>query len=183
MRIIRHRFGPLARSLLTCVTLTACGDDDGLLVLDGAVDAPMMGTDAAPTPDAPAYIDGAVGVSCGAEFCAAETEKCCVNVPVGDAGVDSGDAGVTAECVPAGATCSGNGTVECDGPEDCADGRVCCGRLGGGNSGQAACETSCTNGVMLCHNDGDCPAGVSCCPIQQLGTGFCNTFTSGCPSF
>jgi hypothetical protein len=62
--------------------------------------------------------------------------------------------------------------LQCDGPEDCADGGVCCleDRSGGGSSCKSG--ASCVAGKRLCRTDADCisaQGGSRCAPID-LGT-------------
>ena len=56
---------------------------------------------------------------------------------------------------------------DCDGPEDCPGGEVCC-----FPGDRAACRAGCApTGVVLCHAASDCPAGQVCCLGFVLGAG------------
>ena len=124
-------------------------------------DAPVQ-TDAAPHCTANSD-SGACYVKCGSSECnTANGEECCVT-------------GTTMNCAAAGTCSGGYGTLDCDGPEDCAFDAtkpVCCGRVGTGGA-TATCETAtgCTgNGAMaLCHEDATCGSGNKCCGALTLG--------------
>jgi hypothetical protein len=62
-----------------------------------------------------------------------------------------------------GGVCPGNvwGQSSCDGPEDCAQGQVCCPM-----SDDISCRTSCPV-ETICHTDRDCTTGQVC--SQQVG--------------
>jgi len=84
-------------------------------------------------------------VACGASL--ACDDLCCVNAisPPYECGIGS---------------CPGDevqATYECDGPEDCADGELCCATT----MGDQTCQTEC-NVAAKCHVDEDCPAGSVC---------------------
>ena len=73
---------------------------------------------------------------CGDETCDLEAgEVCCMD------GVARGECGSEAEC--------GDGFMTCDGPEDCAEGSLCCGELSGN-----VCGTDCD--LVVCHDSDDC---------------------------
>lgn len=154
----------------------------------GGTAAPMMPTPdggALTTPDAtvdaasnPGTGDGAVvggvaevGVSCGVGLpvlCEAGKELCCVRSLATDTCVAAG-----------GCTCDVQGCdtleVNCDGPEDCAAGEICCGTLGGGGGGaytSFACAASCDymgSQRQACHVGIDeCPGNNVCANSQLL---------------
>ncbi|MCA9559204.1 MAG: hypothetical protein KC583_11660, partial [Myxococcales bacterium] len=57
--------------------------------------------------------------------------------------------------------------AQCDGPEDCPGGLICCASLTTG----AACAASCDDGAQtLCRSDADCD-GTACttCPVPLVG--------------
>jgi hypothetical protein len=65
--------------------------------------------------------------------------------------------------------------VHCDGPEDCAEGEVCCGMLEIEDGGAAhytafSCAAQCTKQQNLaCHEHGQlCPAGLLCADSQLI---------------
>jgi len=113
----------------------------------------------------------APGVSCGVGLvtqCAPDTEKCCVRSLETDTCIDSAEA----------CTCSLQDCdtleVQCDGPEDCADGQVCCGTLSGGGAGYDifVCATTCDGQGqqrVACHEqDPQCTGGDICANSQLL---------------
>ena len=112
-------------------------------------------------------------VTCGVITCNAASETCCASF--------SGSA-VGVSCVPTGQPCLGL-NVACDEKADCADGQVCCAKMGGGGGGggggfgglKATCEAkaSCTGqgAVTLCRKNEDCPADApACCSYGVIGT-------------
>jgi hypothetical protein len=86
----------------------------------------------------------------------------------------------TDSCIAADAACDcpldGCTTMEarCDGPEDCADGQVCCGTLANNGMGYQAfvCASSCMangNQRVACHGEETpCPSGLICANSQLL---------------
>jgi stigma-specific protein Stig1 len=65
-------------------------------------------------------------------------------------------------------------TVQCDGPEDCPAGEVCCWSVRGSD-----CSTSCS-GPVVCHADNDCAAPLSqCVPSHEpadAGPSCCSSY-------
>lgn len=92
---------------------------------------------------------------CGTTSCALASTYCCT--------------GGGLYCLAVGQTCTGAGlSLVCDGPEDCASGRVCC--MGG--SGQATC-TSSACAYPFCHTNVDCPVGKACSASVSFGGAAC----------
>jgi len=115
--------------------------------------------------------DVAPGASCGVGLvtqCEQDTEKCCVRSLETDTCIAA-----DAEC-----TCSLQNCdtleVHCDGPEDCADGQVCCGTLSQSGAGYDSfqCAASCQstgNQRVACHEqDSKCTGGDICANSQLL---------------
>ena len=111
------------------------------------------------------------GTSCGVglpSLCAQGSEKCCTRSLEADTCIAT-----DAEC-----TCALQGCTVmeafCDGPEDCADGEVCCGTLAQSGAGYDSfvCATQCMstgNQRVACHADEtECPAGDICANSQLL---------------
>ncbi len=117
----------------------------------------------------PADMTSFVGVFCGSMTCIAPDSECCATQ--------------TLMCQSPNAGCNG-AAFDCDGPEDCSNGDICCGGTGG-----SACTPlgggGCQGGdVPLCHTLDDCPKTnggfVACCPSPQGGhLHFCSKNT--CP--
>jgi hypothetical protein len=66
-----------------------------------------------------------------------------------------------------GSECDSNSkyTYACDGPQDCAEGHVCCANISGSSVIGIACVPSCGgSNVVLCETSDDCPSGT----CQQL---------------
>lgn len=120
-----------------------------------------------------------MGTQCGVGLpvtCALGTEKCCIRSLATDSCID-----VDAPC-----TCnvSGCATLEthCDGPEDCDNGRVCCGTLQDPSSTefslqanhyrefscQASCDYNSTQRIACHPLDPECPTGTLCENSQLL---------------
>ncbi len=135
------------------------------------------GTDAGTDPDAGT---GGDGVTCGAATCPVG-DVCCVDFSSGSAVASCAET-----CPPT------QGTLECDGPEDCGGGASqCCGTIDFGagtfpscpiNDVAAACASTCTPNFpfscsttwtsAFCHTAADC-AGFGqnnqCCTFEQSG--------------
>ena len=135
-------------AIVIVIVIAACGrvgfepiasrGEDAGSPADGAVL-----DDGAPLPDG---FTGGPGVRCGAIDCL-PPDRCCQ---------------VLAQaCQIPGTLCEGF-YYNCDGPEDCAPGEVCC-RAGTGSG--TSCTTACSpSSFVVCHGDGDCPGGETCCP-------------------
>jgi hypothetical protein len=113
----------------------------------------------------------APGASCGVGLvtqCAPDTEKCCVRSLEPDT------------CIPAGQDCTcslqncATLEVHCDGPEDCADGQVCCGTLSQNGAGYddfvcaASCQSSGQQRIACHEQDSKCTGGDICANSQLL---------------
>lgn len=117
-----------------------------------------------------------VGVPCnaslaGTDLCASD-QQCCH--------------GITTFCYADGERRGCYATLDCDGPEDCAEGTVCCGtpspsyrELGpsAANPFEARCVPAAecdAPDLQLCNTEADCPAGKQCCAERHGGsTGLC----------
>lgn len=127
------------------------------------------GTDTAPF--------DAAGITCGTTTCTG-SQVCCVD-----------PAGPTFTCA---ASCADGGvTINCDGPEDCTGGKVCCGTVNVGagtppscpiSAGAASCTDSCATVIptscpdkgsaRLCHAAADCASdstNKNCCTFAAGG--------------
>lgn len=93
-------------------------------------------------------------VTCGSiPACQSPTIKCCSGTPAADQG----------GCAPLSGVCSSNISLECDGPEDCAEG-VCSGEPYGGGV-QTQCKAS-KGTYLICHDHTQCSGATpNCCPI------------------
>jgi hypothetical protein len=154
----------LKRGLLVCffAVSVACGDnggDDDSTAIDAAeidtavseIDAPDPTGDGATTDTPGSQSDAAVGTLCGQMTCTT-AQECCVQ-------------GQGRTCVAAG-SCQGV-NFDCDGPEDCDSGEVCC--YGGGGNGGTSCTTAASCPAPTCSTATDCPTqGQMCCTIGQL---------------
>jgi len=116
-------------------------------------------------------------VACdGVPPCVLPEFLCCVALAV-----DGGSEG--AACQPEESLCGDTGDVpiQCDGPEDCPGGGVCC-YLPWEPQG-ATCDAACQTGsAMMCHGDNSCFEGESCCPIPSLGGAYRTCSATPCPS-
>jgi len=116
-------------------------------------------------------VGSAPGTSCGEALpglCALGIEKCCVRSLKTDS------------CIPLAETCAcdlPDCTVmeaTCDGPEDCANGEVCCGTLNGLGGGYDSfrCAATCVFNQPqreACHEDAaTCPPALVCSDSQLL---------------
>jgi hypothetical protein len=140
-------------------------------VTDGGMagsDASMQSDGSAPTLDQ----GGAVaGTSCGVglpSLCAKDSEKCCVRSLATDTCIA---ADAACECELPGCTVM---EAHCDGPEDCADGEVCCGTLASNGAGYESfmCAAQCMSSGsqrVACHADAtECPGNDICANSQLL---------------
>lgn len=77
-------------------------------------------------------------------------ERCCILAP----GIDH-CIGPDESCECTGPDCLAT-IAECDGPEDCDDGQVCCGSFDGSGYSRISCRSSCDgeNERELCHPEG-----------------------------
>jgi len=139
------------------------GPTDGGLPTDGGV----VVVDASPV-DAGGPTDGggAGTIDCGMMTCNAATEQCCLG---------GGPGGGTATCIAIGDTCMGVAS-DCDGPEDCGAGQVCCASRDSSGGFGARCADSCGGGgtigggFELCHDAMDCSDRADmCCPLAFGG--------------
>jgi hypothetical protein len=97
-------------------------------------------------------------IKCGNSTCTQSTSFCCQEIVVG---------GYSPKCFNIGQQCIGP-DIECDGPEDCGGGQVCCGQISG------------TGGTSF-YSSFECRAGNDC--SQQQGRRVvCGSQPSVCPS-
>jgi hypothetical protein len=120
-------------------------------------------------PGSPGPLPAARGIACGIglpALCDVASEKCCKR----SLSVDT--------CIPVATACECEEDdceileARCDGPEDCAQGELCC---AGGTSRTAytgfSCAASCSStSRQACHADGDCPAQLTCAISQILAS-------------
>jgi len=134
--------------------------------VDAAVDAdPSVQTVACPNPGAILNADPAPSAAIRLPLCLLPDKCCYANVASGGT------------CAAANTACAvGNETFQCDGPEDCATGTVCCAYTVGAITTQAiiaplpTTNTVCTSaqkcaslsGRIPCHTVSDCTNGGSC---------------------
>jgi hypothetical protein len=138
------------------------GDDGGIVLMDGGGSTDGGGT---------------VGIACMGMTCDATTEQCCVTMSSG---------GAMGACIARDATCMG-AVADCDGPEDCSGGDVCCARVGlGGASTTCEAAAMCTPGSFgpfeLCHAPADCTDDMDmCCPVMRFGFSgaYCGAMCAG----
>ncbi len=100
---------------------------------------------------------GARGVACGTQVCRDGTPTCC-----------RGDGG-TAECKN---TCGADAVyLDCDSPDDCAEGQVCCGYAMSAGV-RAVCAKDCGGlpAIALCTDASHCRSGS--CTTPYAGTGY-----------
>lgn len=135
----------------------------------GEPDAGMQSMPDASEPEPAGEV--APGASCGVGLvvqCAQDTEKCCVRSLEVDTCI------AEAEPCDCGLTNCETMEVRCDGPEDCADGQVCCGTLSQSGTGYTdfSCASSCQgsgNQRVACHEqDSKCTGGDICANSQLL---------------
>jgi hypothetical protein len=136
------------------------GDDE----IDAAVEIDADLPDADPAlPDAPPPPDAAplsATISCGASDCPRDSEICCyTNYP-----------NITQACSAAD-QCM-NVIAECDGPEDCDNGDVCCVETSGATCKPDGMCTGATTG-KACHTNADCPKSNNCHKIQFVPWPIC----------
>jgi hypothetical protein len=122
-------------------------------------------------------MSGAGNVKCGLKLCAVSTQSCCF-----------GD-NVTPYCYKkdalAGCKCTGllceKAVVDCDGPEDCGTGQVCCATKGvtGSHFDRLFCSKTCQSGIgttaaVVCHLNasGTCANGKACVADKRLPGGY-----------
>jgi hypothetical protein len=151
-----------AKYILVLTFLIACGSkhstsgDDAPSGTDSSsTDSPTSGDAGG---DAMSNVDGAVGVACGTTTCSA-TQECCLT---------NGQR----TCVDQG-NCQG-AAFECDGPEDCQMGEICCASNTGGTPGTTCQDATDMCRAIACHNDPDCPmTDPKCCQLGMTGLNVC----------
>lgn len=161
----------MSRAILVAILLVACGGNPSAPAPpDAPVDAAgTVRPDGGPTPDAPQF----EGVACDvpANACVAPDGVCCTG-----AGND--------RCLAPQGLCGGE-RMQCDGPEDCGSGNVCCYIQGHG----ALCTPAgmCAAGDdVMCHRLGppSCPGALHCCDLRggPLGNPYGVCLSGGCPA-
>ncbi len=135
----------------------AAGPDQGLADLAPPLDFTLptdltQPADLRPAPD----LRGVSLLPCGPHPCPSPAQACC-----------SGDQGKTGTCVAAAMQCPNQGLrYECQGPEDCGGGQVCCFKVDRGSF----CNNGCVFGqisYIVCHRQADCQNGGTCQPLAQ----------------
>ncbi len=115
-------------------------------------------------------------VACDGVTCSVSSqEECCFDGT--SPHCFSGDLGGKCSC--SGLFCSTT-VVDCDGPEDCPSGQLCCGNMGLTDSvfTRLSCAKNCSSGITnteteICHPDGPpCTNGNTCSPDAALPTGY-----------
>ncbi|MCB9537269.1 MAG: VCBS repeat-containing protein [Myxococcales bacterium] len=107
-----------------------------------------------PPPPPPPDVDAPGVVDCRGDACDTRAGSVCCLGGGGSSGCERQCDGLTV-------------TVECDGPEDCAAGWLCCASVAGG----ARCAATCgAEALPLCHTDADCAADTPCttCPVPLI---------------
>jgi len=99
-------------------------------------------------------------VECDGSQCDLSAKVCCQK--------NEGGGNWGGSCLQKNQGCVGT-AVACDGPEDCAAGTVCCGKVGSNAFTSLACtpEATCqyTSGYrVICGSSGVCPTGYVCKP-------------------
>ena len=163
----------------TTDTTTDAGGDGPITIDAGRPDvgeADVGSGDSGPDPP-PDSGTGSTGVCCDGAcevVCELEAEQCCIEFSGG------------ASCVAAGA-CESGLVAACDGPEDCADGDICCAQgtfniLGGEANVMARCIDDCEYSLELmggyvstnaCHTVEDCEGENSCCTHSRVPASLC----------
>lgn len=129
----------------------------GLDTAAAPLDAATTFPDSAPArldtaPEAPPALNT---VECGETDCPAARQYCCAT---------KGEVA----CRDKDKNCPG-ASRDCDGPEDCNHGEICCAQtqMMGGFRSTCTSAPECKGGAPLCHRTSDC-AGGSCCPQTLL---------------
>ncbi len=152
--------GDLAGADLAATDATAAGD----LAVADLVAAP----DLAPAPDMAAAVKTTVG--CGINVtCVDPASVCC-----------SGDHGRTGTCVAPAMMCMAGIPYDCDGPDDCPMGDVCC-LTGKGAACSAPAACAMLGGDVLCEMKADCPNNGNCCNYNINQNGFHRCQAGPCP--
>ncbi|WP_053232668.1 hypothetical protein [Sandaracinus amylolyticus] len=113
-------------------------------------------------------------VGCGSMTCNVPAQTCCTQL--------SGQTCVAPSSCSGGLAAPGN----CDGPEDCSDGQLCCAPSGFADlTTGTTCAASCGSRHAMCQTDADCSGGATCHTCRPPGgmggvVGLCNTGAS-CP--
>ena len=104
------------------------------------------------------------GIACGATVCEVGTQACCARFMPG--------LGHDYRCIPRGDPCSGGGVANCDGPEDCSGGEICCLLIDVfATSPDVICAdaawcgegSTVGSGFPACHSGDDCDPIRTCC--------------------
>jgi hypothetical protein len=119
----------------------------------------------------------AVGTgACGKELCSFELgASCCQS---SSKGLYCSNQALGNPCSCSGILCESL-EIDCDGPEDCASGMVCCATMSltSGRYDEVSCRESCNSGISqrraLCHADAPiCPDAQQCKPDPLLPPGY-----------
>jgi hypothetical protein len=97
-------------------------------------------------------------IACGSTTCTSQSDECCL-------------AGTSSACQPRSSSCSGV-PVQCDGPEDCPAGDMCCDRAKASFLSSALFCTGqgqCSGPATVCHTSADCPASNPTCVPGDAG--------------
>lgn len=147
------------------------GEDTGPVGVDTG--PPDMGPPDMGPPDMGPPIDRYDGIRCGGRTCPDDGPgRCCIN--------DMGSYCSTDECRCEGLFCF-VATLECDGPEDCGRGQICCAEQNSREEfpRRLSCRDRCDNGTFterteICHpGEPDACRDGGTCMETEGGYGFC----------
>jgi hypothetical protein len=161
MPLPARRAAPLF-ALSVAIALSACGAPATPDAADAATSDMAARYDLAVEADLATGADLAPSrtVACGNDPCSVPAAGCC-----------SATFGASGSCVTVGQGCPSPAAqlFDCDGPEDCLAGEVCCYRpqVGAKCSAAAACDGN-PHGSPMCHDDPACGAQRRCCALGKL---------------
>jgi hypothetical protein len=141
-------------ALLLVLLLTSCAADES------PIDAPTSAADA-PSGDGASTDGGAIdGATTGNGVVCARADQSCTGAMPECCDLMTG----TDTCIAPSGPCAGE-RLECDGPEDCAQGEECCLFDGQGSRclDEGICGTTGSISSTMCHVVAHCDQGELCC--------------------